>query len=133
MEIEFSSYKLEEGERFISQSVLVFLLALGLFLWGNFIVFANPSSPRFVEEDSKVPLSTRAFDSSGEWRAPHKPKKSWREVEEHRLTLQNDRIKKKSSSLYNPSMDRDNWDPYSSPGAGNNALTKPAKVFEFRF
>jgi hypothetical protein len=129
MEIEFSS---DERERFYSQSVLVFLLALGLILWGNLIVFANPSSDSFFEGDSKVPLSKRTFDSAGEWRAPQKPKNKWRESEEEKLTLQNGRIKKKTSSLYNPSMSQDNWDPYSSPGHPDT-LTKPAKVFEFKF
>jgi hypothetical protein len=99
MEIEFSS---DERERFYSQSVLVFLLALGLMLWGNLIVFASPSSDSYFEEDSRVPLSKRAFDSAGEWRAPQKPKNKWRESEEEKLTLQ-------------------------------NTLTRPAKVFEFKF
>jgi hypothetical protein len=129
MEIEFSS---DERERFYSQSVLVFLLALGLMLWGNLIVFASPSSDSYFEEDSRVPLSKRAFDSAGEWRAPQKPKNKWRESEEEKLTLQNSRIKKKTSSLYNPSMSQDNWDPYSSPGHPDT-LTRPAKVFEFKF
>jgi hypothetical protein len=129
MEIEFSS---DDRERFYSQSVLVFLLALGLILWGNFIVYADPSSKMSIEEDSKVPLSKRAFDSSGQWRAPKKSKKKWRETEEHKLTLQKSRIKKKTSSLYNPSMSQDNWDPYSSPGHPDT-LTRPAKVFEFKF
>jgi hypothetical protein len=133
MEIAFFSYKLDREERFFSQSVLVFLLALGLFLWGNFVVFANPSSRMYIEENSKVPLSKRTFDSSGQWRAPEKPKNTWRESEEHRLTLQNDRMKKKSSSIYETPQVRDNWDPYDSPGDGNNMLTKPAKIFEFRF
>ena len=133
MEIEFSSYKLDGGERFFSQSVLVFLLALGLFLWGNFVVLANPSSNRSIEEDSRIPLSKRAFDSSGEWRSSEKPKNTWRQSEENRITIQNDRIKKKSSSIYDTPQARDNWDPYTSPGSGNNMLTKPAKVFEFRF
>jgi hypothetical protein len=132
MEIEFPSYKLNEGKRFFSQPVLVFLLTLGLFLWGNSIVFANPSSNRPTEEDSKIPLSKRTFDSSGEWRSPQEPKNKWRESEERRLTIQKDRIKKKKSSLYGSPRVEDNWDPYS-PGDGNNMLTRPAKVFEFRF
>jgi len=132
MEIEFSSYKLGGQERLYSQSVLVFLLALGLFLWGNFIVFANPSLNRSIEEDSKIPLSKRIFDSSGEWRAPKKSKNIWRESEEHQLTIQNDRIKKKTSSLYDPNRDRDNWDPYSFDN-NSDVQTKPAKIFEFRF
>lgn len=132
MEIEFSSYKLGGQERLYSQSVLVFLLALGLFLWGNFIVFANPSSNRSIEEDSKIQLSKRIFDSSGEWRAPKKSKNIWRESGEHKLTIQNDRIKKKSSSLYDPTRDRDNWDPYSFDN-NSDVQTKPAKIFEFRF
>jgi hypothetical protein len=133
MEIAFFSYKLDREERFFSQSVLVFLLALGLFLWGNFVVFANPSSNRAFEEGSRVPLSKRTFDSSGRWRAPKKSKNTWRESETHRLTLQNSRMKKKSSSIYDTPQVRDNWDPYDSPGDGNNMLTKPAKIFEFRF
>ncbi|MEE8128446.1 MAG: hypothetical protein V3T45_07835 [Nitrospinaceae bacterium] len=132
MEIEFFSYKLAGKERFYSQSFLFFLLALGLSLGGNFIVYANPSSNMSIEEDAKIPLSKRAFDSSGQWRAPQKPKNTWRESEEHKLTLRIDRIQRKSSSLYDSPQIRDNWDPYS-PGSGNNMLTKPAKVFEFRF
>ncbi|MEE8269932.1 MAG: hypothetical protein V3R23_07935, partial [Nitrospinaceae bacterium] len=92
MEIEFFSYKLAGKERFYSQSFLFFLLALGLSLGGNFIVYANPSSNMSIEEDAKIPLSKRAFDSSGQWRAPQKPKNTWRESEEHKLTLRNDRI-----------------------------------------
>jgi len=133
MEIEFSSYKWGERERLHFQSALVFFLALGLILWGNLIVFANPSSSSSMGENSRVPLSKRAFDSSGEWRASQKPKSKWRESEEQRMTLQNSRIKTKTSSLYNPSMAHDNWDPYSPTGDGNDMLTKPAKVFEFRF
>ena len=129
MEIEFSS---DERERFYSQSVLVFLLALGLILWGNLVVFANPSSESFFDEDSRVPLSKRTFESAGEWRAPQKPKNKWRESKEEKMTLQNGRIKKGTSSLYNPSMKQDNWDPYSSPGHPDT-LTKPAKLFEFKF
>jgi len=133
MEIEFFSYRLDGRDRFYFQSVLFFLLAIGLSLWGNYIVYANPSSRMYIEDNSKVPLSKRTFDSSGQWRAPQKPKNTWRESEEHRLTIQNDRIKKKSSSIYDSPQVRDNWDPYASPGDGNNMLTKPAKVFEFRF
>ena len=133
MEIDFLSYKLDGRGRFYSQSVLFFLLALGLSLAGNYIVYADPSSRMYIDENSKVPLSKRTFDSSGQWRAPEKPKNTWRESEEHRLTLQNDRMKKKSSSIYDTPQVRDNWDPYDSPGDGNNMLTKPAKVFEFRF
>jgi hypothetical protein len=132
MEIESFLYKLGGRERFYSQSVLVFLLALGLSLWGNFVVLANPSSDSFFEEDSRVPLSKRAFDSAGEWRAPQKDKKKWREPEDQKLTIQKDRIQKKTSSLYNPSLKQDNWDPYSSAGHPDN-LTRPAKVFEFKF
>ena len=132
MEIEFFPYKLDERERFYSQSVLFFLLALGLLLWGHVVVHANPSSNRSIEEDSKVPLSKRVFDSSGTWRAPQKPKSKWRESKEERLTIQKDRIQKKPSSLYDPSKAQDNWDPYSSTGHPDN-LTKPAKVFEFKF
>jgi hypothetical protein len=133
MEIEFSSYKLDEGEWFFSQPVLVFLLTLGLFLLGHSIVFANPSSNIPVEKDSKIPLSKGIFDSSGEWRASKKPEDTWRESEEQRLTIKKDRIRKKSAPLYGSPKDRDNWDPYDSPGDGNNMLTKPAKIFEFRF
>jgi hypothetical protein len=132
MEIESFLYKLDDRERFYSQSVLVFLLVLGLTLWGNFVVLANPSSDSFFEEDSKVPLSKRAFDSVGEWRAPQKAKKKWRESDEERLTLQNSRIKKETSSLYDPTKAQDNWDPYSSMGHPDT-LTRPAKVFEFKF
>ena len=129
MEIEFSSY---DRERFYTQSALVFLLGMGLLLWGNMVVFANPSSSSLVEEDSRVPLSKRVFESAGEWRAPEKPKKKWRESKEERMNLQNSRIKKGTSSLYNPSIPQDNWDPFSSPGHPDNQTT-PAKVFEFRF
>jgi hypothetical protein len=133
MEIEFSSYQLGERERFCSQSILVFLLALGLILWGNFIVFANPSSSSSIEEDSRVPLSKRVFDSSGEWRAPpQKSKNKWRESEEQKLTLQKDRIKKKTSSLYNPTLGRDNWDPYAIE-SGSLVQTTPATLFKFKF
>jgi hypothetical protein len=130
MEIDFTS---DDRERFYSQSVLVFFLALGLILWGNLIVFANPSSESFLGEDSRVPLSKRAFDSAGEWRAPEKSKKKWRQSEEEQITLQNSRIKKGTSSLYNPSMKQDNWDPYSFPPGHPDSLTRPAKVFEFKF
>lgn len=133
MEIEFFSYKLAGRERFYSQSFLFFLLALGLSLGGNFIVYADPSSRMYIDEDSKVLLSKRTFDSSGQWRAPEKPKNKWRESEENRMTIESDRMKKKSSSIYNTPQARDNWDPYASPGSGSNSLTKPAKVFEFRF
>jgi len=132
MEIEYSSCRLDERERLYSQSVLVFVLALGLILWGNFVVLANPSSSISIEEDSRVPLSKRVFDSSGEWRAPQKSKNKWRESEEQKLSIQNDRIQRKTSSLYNPTMSPDNWDPYSSPGHPDT-LTRPAKVFEFKF
>jgi hypothetical protein len=133
MEIELVSYKLDGRERFYSQSILFFLLALGLSLWGNYIVYADPSSSLSIEENSKVPLSKRTFDSSGQWRAPEKPKNKWRESEDNRLTIENDRMKKKSSSIYDTPQVQGNWDPYANPGAGNNTLTKPAKVFEFRF
>jgi len=130
MEIEYS---LDDREHFYSQSVLVFLLALGLILWGNLIVFANPSSESFFGEDSRVPLSKRVFDSAGEWRAPQKPKNKWRESKEEKMTLQNGRIKKGTSSLYNPSMKQDNWDPYSTSPGHPDSLNRPAKVFEFKF
>ncbi len=133
MEIDCFSSKLDGRERFYSQSVLFFLLALGLSIGGNFIVYADPSSNITIDENSKISLSKGILDSSGEWRAPQKPKNTWRESEEHNMTLQNDRIQRKSSSLYDSPQARDNWDPYSSPGDGNNMLTKPAKVFEFRF
>jgi len=132
MEIEFSSTKWNEQERLYPQSMLVLFLALGIILWGNFIVFADPSSTFSVEEDSKVPLSDRVFDSAGEWRAPQKPKSKWREPKEKRLTIQKDRIQKKKSSLYDPIPGQDNRDPYSSPGHPDN-LTKPAKILEFKF
>ncbi len=86
-----------------------------------------------MEEDSKIPLSKGILDSSGEWRALKKSEDIWRESEEHKLSIENDRIRKKSSPLYGSPKDRDNWDPYDSPGDGNNDLTKPAKIFEFRF
>ena len=111
---------------------MVFLLALGLTLWGNLFVFANPSSKSSIEEDSRVPLSKRVFDSAGEWRAPEKPKNKWRESKEERLSVQKSRIKKGTSSLYNPSMSQDNWDPYS-PMGHPDTLNRPAKVFEFKF
>ena len=132
MEIGFFSYRWVDREQFYSQSGLVLLLVLGLFLWGNMVVFANPSSSASMEEDSRVPLSKRVFDSAGEWRTPEKPKNKWRESEAERMELQNSRIKKNTSSLYNPSMPQDNWDPFSSPGHPDNQTT-PAKVFEFRF
>lgn len=133
MEIEYYSYDLDRHGRFYSHSVLVFILVLGVILSGNFIVLADPSSSMSIVEDSKIPLSKRMFDSSNQWRTPKKSKNKWRESEEYGLTLQKGRIKKKSSSIYDIPQVRDNWDPYTSPGAGNNMLTKPAKVFEFRF
>ena len=132
MEIEFSSDQLNIRERFYSQSLLVLFLALGLVFWGNWVVLANPSTNGSLGEDSRVPLSKRVFESSGEWRAPQKPKNQWRQSPEEKMTLEKGRIKKGTSSLYNPSMSQDNWDPYSSRGHPDN-LTKPAKVFEFRF
>jgi hypothetical protein len=134
MEIEFFPYnKWDERERFYFQSVLFFLLALGFFLWGHVVVLANPSSTKSIEEDSKIPLSKRTFDSSGQWRAPKKSKNKWRESEEHKLTLQKDRIQKKTSSLYDPTQAQDNWDPYAFPPGHPDSLTRPAKVFEFKF
>lgn len=132
MEIGFFSYKWDERERFYSQSVLFFLLALGLLLWGHVVVHANPSSNRSIEEDSKVPLSKRVFDSSGTWRAPKKSKNVWRKPKQNKVTIQKDRIQRKTSSLYDPTRSHDNWDPYSSMGHPDT-LTKPAKVFEFKF
>ena len=132
MEIELSSYPLNSRERFYSQSLLVLFLALGLVFWGNWVVLANPSTSGLLGEDSRVPLSERVFESSGEWRAPQKPKKKWRQSKEKQMTLEKGRIKKGTASLYNPSMSQDNWDPYSSTGHPDN-LTKPAKVFEFKF
>ncbi len=132
MEVEFFPYKLQGRERLYSQSVLFFLLALGLFLWGNVIVFADPSSGISVEENSKIPLSKRIFESSGEWRAPQKSKNIWRELEQDKLKIQKGRIKRKLSSLYDPTKARDNWDPYSIVD-DQDTQTKPAKVFEFRF
>jgi len=132
MEIEFSSTKWNQQERFYSQSVLVFILALGLSLWSSLVVFADPSLNLPAKEDSKVPLSNRIFESSGEWRTPKEPEKNWRESEENKMTLEKGRIKKKPSSLYDPIPGQDNWDPYSSPGHPDN-LTRPAKVFKFKF
>jgi len=129
MEIEFFS---EDRDRFYSQSALVFILALGLILWGNLIVFADPALKLPAQGDSRVPLSERVFESSGEWRAPQKPETKWRQTEEEKMTLQTGRIKKGTSSLYNPTPSQDNWDPYSSAGHPDN-LTRPAKVFEFKF
>ena len=130
MEIEFSS---DDREGLYSQSVLVFLLALGLVLWGHWAVHANPNLNLPTGEDSRIPLSERVFDSAGEWRASKKEKKKWRESKEEKMTLQNGRIKKGTSSLYNPSMKQDNWDPYSFPPGHPDSLTRPAKVFEFKF
>ena len=132
MEIDFFSTKWEERERLYSQSVLVFVLALGLFLWGSLIVFADPSIKIPLKEDSKVPLSNRIFESAGEWRAPQESQEIWRAPEPHEFTLKNDRIKKKPSTLYNPTEGRDNWDPYMFPD-NEDVHTKPAKIFEFRF
>ncbi len=132
MEIDFFSTKWNEQERFYSQSMLVLFLTFGIILWGNFIVFADPSLKIPVEEDSKVPLSNRIFESSEEWRTPKEPEKNWRESEEDKMTLEKGRIKKKPSSLYDPIPSQDNWDPYSSPGHPDT-LTRPAKVFEFKF
>jgi len=132
MEIDFFSTQWHERERFYSQSILVFVLVLGLTLWSYLIVFADPSLKVPAKEDSRVPLSDRVFDSSGEWRAPQEPENSWRESEQNKMTLEKGRIKKKSSSLYNPTQEQDNWDPYSSPGHPDT-LTKPAKVFKFKF
>lgn len=133
MEIEFYFNPSESRERFLAQSGLVLLLALGLILWGHWIVFADPSLNVPVQEDSRVPLSKRVFDSAGEWRATEEEsERKWRESEEERLTLQKSRIKKKSSSLYNPSVSQDDWDPFS-PMGHPDTLTRPAKVFEFKF
>ena len=132
MEIEFFSTKWDERERFYSQSIMTLLLAFGLILWWSLIVFADPSLKVPLAEDSKVPLSNRIFESAGEWRAPQESKEVWRKPKSHELTLKNDRIKKKSSSLYNPTENRDNWDPYMFPDT-EDIHTKPAKVFEFKF
>ena len=132
MEIEFFSTKWDERERFYSQSVLVFVLALGLSLWSSWVVFADPSHKIPVEEDSRVPLSNRIFESAGEWRTPKEPEKNWRESEEQKLTLQKDRIKKNTSSLYNPALNQDNWDPYSIESSPD-AQTTPATLFKFKF
>ena len=133
MEIEFFSTKWDERERFFSQSFLILVLALGFSLWGSLIVFADPSLKIPVEEDSKVPLSERVFESAGEWRTPpQKSENKWRESEEQKLTLQKDRIKKKTSSLYNPTLGRDNWDPYAIE-SGSLVQTTPATLFKFKF
>lgn len=132
MEIEFFSTKWDERERFYSQSVLILVLALGFSLWGSLIVFADPSHKIPIEEDSKVPLSNRVFESAGEWRVPQETENNWRESEEQKLTLQKDRIKKKTSSLYNPTLGRDNWDPYAIE-SGSLVQTTPATLFKFKF
>lgn len=132
MEIGFFSAKWSEGERFYSQSVLVLVIAVGLSLWGSLVVFADPNFKIPVEEDSKVPLSNRVFESAGEWRAPQESKEVWRKPEPHELTLKNDRIKKNSSSLYNPTPGHDNWDPYAIE-SGSLVQTSPATLFKFKF
>ena len=132
MEIDLFSTKWNEQERFYSQSMLVLFLVLGLTLWSHWIALADPALNVPAQEDSKVPLSKRVFDSAGEWRPPQEPEKKWRESEENKMTLEKGRIKKKSSSLYDPALGQDNWDPYSSPGHPDT-LTRPAKVFEFKF
>ena len=132
MEIEFLSAKWDERERFYSQSVLVFVLALGLSLWGSLIVFADPTHKIPFEEDSKVPLSNRIFESSGEWRTPKEPEKNWRESEKNKMTLEKGRIKKNTSSLYNPALGQDNWDPYAIE-SGSLVQTTPSTLFKFKF
>lgn len=133
MEIGFFSYRLDWRERFYFQSVLFFLLVFGLALGGHIIVHADPSNRMSIDDSSKVPLSKRTFESSGQWRAPEKPKNKWRESEESNLTLEKDRIqKKKSSSLYDTSRPQDNYDPYARQGQ-HETLNRPAKLFEFRF
>ena len=61
MEVEFHSFKWERKGGFYSQSVLFFLLALGFSLWGNVIVFADPSTKVFATEDSRIPSFKESF------------------------------------------------------------------------
>lgn len=132
MEIGFHSFKLEREGKFFSQSVLLFVLALVISLWGNVIVVAGPVTKITVDKDSRVPYSKRILDPSKKWRAPKKSKKGWRESDEDKLKIQKGRIKKKSSSLYGSVYDRKNWDPYDvreQQGIHSDAPT----LFKFRF
>ena len=129
MEVGIHSFKLEEEGTLYSQWVWFSLLAIGISLWGNVIVSAGPSTTIRVEKDARVPLSERVLDPSKEWRKPEKKKSLWRELEENKMEIQKDRIKKESSSLYDPKNNRDNWDPYSNSGVHADAPT----LFKFRF
>jgi len=115
-----------------SQFVCIFLLAIGICLWGNVIVFAGPSSKNTIDKDSRIPLSKKVLEPSKKWRSSKKSKKLWRKSEEDKLNLQKGRIKKKPSSLYDPIKDRDNWDPYSFENNQGNH-TRPPTIFKFRF
>ena len=133
MEIVFFSHPWIERERYFTQSSMVFLLTLAMILWGHWIVHANPSLNLPIEEDSRIPLSERVFDSAGQWRAPQPRENKWRESPQEELTLKKERIrKKKSLSPYNHSVPQDNWDPFA-PMGHPDTLTRPAKVFEFKF
>jgi hypothetical protein len=131
MEVGFHSFILERKGKLYSQSVLFFLLAIGIFFWGNVIVFAGPSSINNIDKDSRIPLSKKVLEPSKKWRSSKKSKKLWRKSEEDKLSLQKGRIKKKPSSLYDPIKDRDNWDPYSFDNKGIH--TQPPTIFKFRF
>jgi hypothetical protein len=132
MEVEFHSFNLERRGGFYFQSFLFFLLALGFSLWGNVIVFADPSTKVFATEDSRTPISKRVLDPSKNWRTPKKSKYHWREPEEHKSKDQKGRIKKKSSSLYGSNNEGDNWDPYSFRSK-QGTHTQPATLFKLRF
>ena len=132
MEVGFHSFILEGKGKLYSQSVLFFLLAIGIFLWGNVIVFAGPSSIITIDKDSRIPLSKKVLEPSKNWRTSKNSKKLWRKSKEDKLSLQKGRIKKKSSSLYDPAKDRDNWDPYSFQN-NQGIHTQPPTIFKFRF
>jgi hypothetical protein len=132
MEVGFHSFILEGKGKLYSQSVLFFLLAIGIFLWGNVIVFAGPSSINTIDKDSRIPLSKKVLEPSKSWRTSKKSKNLWRKSEEDKLSLQKGRIKKKPSSLYDPIKDRDNWDPYSFDN-NKGIHTQPPTIFKFRF
>lgn len=130
MEVEFHPFRLEK--KLFSQWIMFSLLAIGVSIWGNVIVSAGSSTKITVDEGSRVPLSERVLDSSKEWRAPEKKKSLWRELEENKVKMQKGRMKKKSSSFYDSTDDRKNWDPYSSLDNQKNHTTPPT-LFKFRF
>ncbi len=134
MEVGFHSFFLEGERKLYTQSFRLFLLALGISLWGNVIVLAGPSTTIPVENDFRAPLSKRVLEPSKNWRTTKKEKNLWRESEENRLKIQEGRIKKKSSSLYGSINDREKWDPYSFSDNPSIHTTSPTNtILKFRF